>query len=122
MSGHRVPFRRTHTGSFAGDQMQRVAQQVAQAVNAQPLAGAKLIDAESGAFAGTGLAFSAGTARSIAHGLGRRAVGFFETYGLDTASAARVGLFPTAHPAGITSDTHVTVTPTSSGTCWLVVF
>lgn len=122
MAAAKVPFQRTHTGTFAGDQAQRQAQQVSQKFNGQALLGARVIDAESGAPAGSGLSFTAGTARSIAHGLGRKAVGFFEVYGVDAPSAASVRLYASAHPTGVSSATHVTVTPTASGTCFLVVY
>jgi hypothetical protein len=118
----KVAFRRVHTGTLDGDQMQRTAQRVAQVVAGQVLTGAKLLDTEANGIAGAGLSFTAGTARSIPHGLGRKAVGFFEAYGVDAPSAAHVGLRPTAHPAGITSSTHITVTAASTGTCLLVVF
>jgi hypothetical protein len=115
-------FRRVHTGTFEGDQMQRTAQRVAQQVAALTLSGAKVLDTEANGVPGSGLSFTASTARSIEHGLGRKAAGFFEVYGVDVASAGHVGLRATAHPAGITSATHITVTPAASGTCYIVVF
>lgn len=87
-----------------------------------PLFGGRLLTEEAGAVRGSGLAFTAGTPRSIPHGLGRRARGFAEVYGVDVQSAGHVGLYPTAHPAGFSSDSHVTVTPDASGTCFLWVF
>lgn len=122
MGTPRTPYRRVHTGTREGDAMQRQAQESARSSNAHPTNGARLIDTDTGGVAGAGLAFSAGTPRSIAHGLGRRAKGFFEVYGVDAPSAARVGLYATAHPSGITSDTHITLTPTSTGTCFVMVF
>jgi hypothetical protein len=104
-------FRRVHTGTFEGDQMQRTAQRVAQQVAALTLSGAKVLDTEANGVPGSGLSFTASTARSIEHGLGRQ-----------VASAGHVGLRATAHPAGITSATHITVTPAASGTCYIVVF
>jgi hypothetical protein len=115
-------FRRVHTGTFEGDQMQRTAQRVAQQVAALTLSGAKVLSTEANGVPGAGLSFTAGTARSIEHGLGRKAVGFFEVYGVDVASAGHVGLRATAHPSGVTSATHITVTPAASGTCFVVVF
>ena len=114
--------RRVITGSRVSDDAQRNGRDAVARLNASAFDGATLIDAEEGATDGSGLAFTAATARSIAHNLGRAAVGWLEVYGVDTASAAKVGLFSSAHPAGISSETHVTVTPTSTGTCFLVVF
>lgn len=102
--------------------MQRTAQQVARKAGAHPTNDARLLDTDVGGVSGKGLAFTAGTARSIAHGLGRKAKGFLEVYLADTPSAAHVQLYPTAHPSGITSATHITVTPTSTGTCAVLVF
>ena len=56
-----------------------------------PLAGGVLIDAEDGAVAGSGLAFTGGTARSIPHKLGRKARYCLEVYGADVPTAAHVG-------------------------------
>lgn len=122
MASVKSAYRREHTGTRQGDGMQRAAQEVARTVGAHPTNGARLIDTDVGGVSGAGLAFTAGTARSIAHGLGRKAKGFFEVYGADAPSAARVGLYATAHPSGITSATHITLTPTSTGTCFVLVF
>lgn len=122
MKPSRQAYEREHTGTRQGDAMQRSAQRTAQKSSAHPTNDARLLDTDVGGVAGKGLAFTAGTARSIAHGLGRKAKGFFEVYLTDTASAAHVQLYATAHPSGITSATHITVTPTSSGTCAVLVF
>lgn len=117
-----VSTERGHTGNPDLDAIWRRLRELADAVSAATVGGGRLITEESGALRGSGLAFTAGTARSIAHGLGRKAQGFVEVYGVDTPSAARVGLCPTAHPTGKTSANYVTVTPTATGTCWLLVF
>ena len=124
MTGRRTPLAtgREHSGDRKLDAVWGALRDLAKAVNDGPFAGARLITEEDGAVRGSGLAFTSGTARSIAHRLGRRARGFVEVYGADAASAAHVGLRPTAHPAGYSSDTHVTVTPAATGTCWLLVF
>ena len=122
MAGVKAAYRREHTGTRQGDAMQRQAQEVARAASAHPTHGARLIDAELDAVAGSGLSFTAGTTRSIPHGLGRKARGFVEVYGPDLPSALVVGLVPTAHPTGITSATHITVTPMQTGTCFVMVF
>lgn len=122
MAATKAAYRREHTGTRQGDGMQRSAQETARKVSAHPTNDARLIDTDVGGVSGKGLAFSAGVARSIAHGLGRKAKGFLEVYGADNASAARVGLFATAHPGGVSSSTHITVTPTSTGTCSILVF
>lgn len=94
-------------------------------VNRSALLRSRLIDTDTtpNAIAGKGLAFASGVARSIPHKLGRKARGWFETYSPGSVvSAAHVGLRPTAHPKGFSDDTHVTVTPASTGVCFLVVF
>lgn len=121
MSDKRPP-RVVYTGDRVADAAQRSAQESAVRLNGSIFAGGVLLDAEIGAPARSGLVFAAGTARSLAHGLGRRARGWIEVYAADVASAAAVGLFATANPAGLSSATHVTVTPTSSGTAFLFVF
>jgi hypothetical protein len=122
VSSGKVATQRVHTGDRVADDAQRAALDTARAWNRFPLAGAVLIDAEVGQPDGTGLAFTSGVTRSIAHGLGRKAIGFFEVYGAGTPSAAVVGLRAAAAGAGAPITTHVTVTPTSTGTCFLVVF
>lgn len=122
MAAAKVSVRRILTGDRSLDEAQRTAQDVGKGFNALAFARGVLIDAEPGKPAGTGLTFTAGTARSIAHGLGRKARGFLEVSGADAPSAAHVGLRATAHPAGVTSSTHVTVTPASSGVAFLFVF
>lgn len=117
----RLALRREQTGVRAQDVIQRERDRVATSANLSPMFGGTIISEEPGAAPSSGLAFTAGQVRSIAHGLGRRATSFLELYGPDTPSAARVGLFAVAHPSGITSDTHVTVQATSAGTCFLVV-
>lgn len=114
--------RRVHTGQRQSDDAQRSAQQVVQQVNAFPFMRGVLLDAEAGQPDGSGLSFTAATARSIVHGLGRKAMGFFEVYGADVASVGHVGLCATAHPTGVSSLTHVTVTPAATGKCFLFVF
>lgn len=122
MASAKSGFRRVHTGTREGDAMQRQAQETARAANAHPTNGARLIDTDVGGVAGKGLTFSSGVPRSIPHGLGRKATGFIEAYGVDVPSPSRVGLFPSAHPGGITSDTHITVTADLDGTCFILVF
>lgn len=118
----KAPIRRVHTGDRTLDEAQRTAQDAAAKLNALPFSNGVYLTAEEGKPAYTGLQFTASTARSIKHGLGRKAMGFMELYGVDLTSAARVGLFPTAAPSGVSSATHITVTPTSTGSCFLFVF
>lgn len=113
---------REHTGDRQLDAIQRRLNEVIHYLQAAPLMGAQMISEESGAIAGSGLAFASGVARSIPHKLGRRAKGFLEVYGADLAGTVRVGLFASAHPTGTTSATHITVTPTWTGVCWVLVF
>ncbi len=93
-------------------------------VNKSPLLRGRLLDTDvtSNALAGKGIAFTGGTAKSIPHKLGRAALGFFEVCSPANPSAAHVGLSATAHPSGITSATHITVTPASTGTTFVWVF
>lgn len=113
---------REHTGDPQIDAIWRRISEVIAALNAGPFASGRLLTEETNAIKGSGLVFSAGVTRSIPHGLGRRAQGFVETYGADVASAAHVGLRATAHPSGKTSEQYVTLTPTASGRCLLMVF
>lgn len=109
----KAPVRSEHTGTRIGDSAQRSGQDAARRLNAQIFDGGKLISS---------VVFAAGTPQSIPHGLGRKAVGWIEVYGVDTPSSAHVGLFASAPASGITSATYVTVTPTNSGTCSLFVY
>lgn len=122
MVNPKLPVRRVHTGDRVQDEAQRAAQELTRKVNASPLGSGVLLHAEVGRPDRTGLAFVAGTARSIAHGLGRRVVGFLEVGAVDLPSAGHVGLYATAHPPGVSSATHITVTPASSGTAFVLVF
>jgi len=124
MTARRTPLAtgREHSGNRQSDAVWGAIEQLAKAINDGPFAGGRLITEEDGGVRGSGLTFTSGAARSLPHRLGRRARGFVEVYGADVPSAAHVGLRATAHPAGTTSDTHVTVTPTDTGTCWLLVF
>lgn len=114
--------RRVFTGNRLIDEAQLNGRDATRRLNEAVFADGVLLDTEIGAVEGTGLSFSAGVTRSIAHGLGRRAQGWIEVYGVGVPSAAHVGLFSAAHPSPLTSDTHVTVTPTSTGTCALFVY
>lgn len=117
-------LQRQFTGDKKVDDVWQQLQAVVDALNAAALPDGRLIDTDTTptAVPGKGLAFTIGTARSIPHKLGRKARGFIEVYGADVPSAARVDLRSTGHPTGITSDTHVTVTPAASGSCFLWVF
>ncbi len=113
---------REHTGDRQMEQIWRQLDAVAHIVSGHPFINGRLITEEDRAVAGSGLAFVSGVARSIAHKLGRRARGFLEIYAADVPSAGHVGLYPTAHPTGASSATHVTVTPAATGACFLWVF
>lgn len=122
MSNDKTPARSVFTGNRLIDEAQKNGRDAVNRQNRAIFSGGVLLDTEDGAVAGAGLSFSSGVARSIRHGLGRKARGFIEVYGVDIPSAANVGLFASAHPAPLTSDTHVTVTPTNTGTCCLFVY
>lgn len=117
-----IPVRRVYTGDRTLDEAQRTGQDAAQKFNNSIFNGGVLLSSEEGKPPKTGLLFTVAVARSIKHGLGRKAVGFYEVYGADLPSAAYVGLRATAHPNGISSATHVTITPASTGTCFLFIF
>lgn len=114
--------RRIFTGDRLIDEAQLNGRDATRRLNAAVFNGGVLLDAEDGAVEGTGLVFSAGVTRSIAHRLGRRATGWIEVYDPDVPSAAHVGLYAAAQPSPLTSETHITVTPTSTGTCCLFVY
>lgn len=117
-----VSTERGHTGNPELDAIWRRVRELAEAVSSAPFAGGRLLTEDEGARRFSGLAFSTGVARSISHRLGRRARGFVEVYAADVPSGQHVGLYATAHPSGFTSEHYVTVTPTGTGTCWLLVF
>lgn len=118
----KLAIRRVHTGDRVLDDAQRLATDAAKRLNSGVFSTGVLISEEPGAVKGSGLSFSSGVARSIAHKLGRKAIGFLEVYAVDVPTVVHVGLFPSAHPSGVTSATHVTVTASWSGTCYLFVF
>ena len=122
MASAKPAFRREPTGTAEGDRAQLLAQEQQRNARLNPLTDARLIDAEANAVPGSGLVFVAGVARSIQHGLGRASVGWIESYATDVPSAAHVGLRATAHPATVSSKTHVTVTPAASGVCYLIIY
>lgn len=113
---------RDHTGNRQIDSIQRRLNEVVHYLQSSPFAGAQLLTEEAGSVSGSGLEFASGVTRSIPHKLGRKAKGFLEVYGSDVPTTVRVGLFASAHPIGTTSATHITVTPTWTGKCWVMVF
>jgi hypothetical protein len=113
---------REHTGDRQTDAIWTALNSLADALSGSPFVRGRLLTEEEGAPPGSGLAFVSGTARSLPHGLGRRARGFLELYPAAVQSAARVGLYSRTAPAGVSVDTHVTLRPTSTGTCWIWVF
>jgi hypothetical protein len=113
---------RQHTGDRQGDDVWRELRAIMDTVNGSPMIAGRLITEEEDGVPGTGLSFTGGTPRSIAHRLGRKARGFVEVYGADVPSSGHVGLRATAHPTGTTSETHITATSSDDGVCWLWVF
>lgn len=109
----KTPARRVFTGDRQIDEVQRNGRDATRRLNDSVFDGGELIE---------NVAFVSGVAQSLVHGLGRRATGWIEVYDPDVPSATHVGLFTTAHPSPLTSDTHVTVTPTNTGTCSLFVY
>lgn len=116
-----LPARRVHTGDRLLDDAQLSAQESARRLNGQVLGRGVLIHAELGQPDYSGLSFTISVARTIAHGLGRKAIGWFEVYGPDLNSA-RVGLRPTSYPSGLSSATHVSVLPAATGKAFLFIF
>jgi hypothetical protein len=119
MSRTGVAVERVQTGDPTVDAIWRRIRELADTINAIP--SGRLLTEEDGAVRGSGLSFTSGIARSIPHGLGRRAKGFIEVQSNDAPSVAQVGLRATKHPNGKTSSDYVTVTPTNTGTCYLLV-
>lgn len=122
MSRPLVSAGRDHTGDERMDRLWRAVREIERQVNASPMTRGRLITEEPDAIEGSGLVFTSAVVRAIPHALGRKVRGFIEVYGPDTPSAGVVGLRPVAHIANVTSDTHVTVRPTATGTCFLWVF
>ena len=107
------------------DRLQLRVQALEKASNGNPLviSGGVLLTEEPGAVKRSGIVFVGGTQRSIPHGLGRKAVGFFEVCAADVASANNCRLHTAASTSSaVTSSTHITVMPTNSGNVFLFVF
>jgi hypothetical protein len=119
-----VATERGHTGDPNIDAIWRRLKEITEQMNASPFIGGRLITQEMGTdvLPGSGLLFTATVARSIPHGLGRKARGFLEVYGPDVPSGAFVRLHPTTHPTGKTSEKYITVTPSATGTCFVWVY
>lgn len=115
---------REHTGDRQTDEVWGRLGALARVVNGSPFVNGRLITEEDyiHAVPRSGLEFYAGVARSIPHRLGRKASGFIEVYGVDLVSDQHVGLRPVAHPDGFSSETHISVLPTSDGWAWVWVF
>ena len=116
------PARRVFTGDLTADRAQQNGTDAQRRLNDSIFAGGVVIDAEAGQPAGTGLSFVAGTARTFAHGLGKKARFVLELNGVDLPSPSVVGLRVVAMPSGVSSKTHVTVMPTYTGITCLAVF
>lgn len=113
---------RGYTGDRQLDELWERINTVVRFLNVCPLASGRLLMEEPGAPLGSGLTFAPGTARSIPHGLGRKARGFFEVAAADVPTSSLVGLYAVAHPPGITSETHVSMMPGAVGICFVWVF
>lgn len=68
-----------------------------------------------------GIACTAGTAQSIAHGLGRPALGFIEVCPAHIASSASPAL-RASYASTTNLSREIRFTPGNSGTCWIWVF
>lgn len=123
MANPKVPLQNVQTGDRVANDAQKLARAAAEAINAFPLLGAKLLDTEPGAVvAHSGLTFATGVPRAIAHGLNRKFTGWIEVYLADVASATFVGLFASAPLPGTSSLAHVNVTPLNTGKCAILVW
>ncbi len=118
----RVVPGREHTGDRQTDELWRQIGALAALVNASPFLSGRLITEEDDGVPFSGLRFTGGTPRAIAHRLGRRSRGFIEVYGTDVPSSNAVRLRAVEHINGVTSLTHITVHPLSTGACWIWVF
>lgn len=116
------PSRQVFTGDFTQDRIQQNGKDAQQRLNRSIFAGGTVIDAEPGQPAGTGLKFTAGVARTLAHGLGKKATYVMELPLADIPSAASLGIRVTSQPNGVDSRTHVTVTAANTGTAALAIF
>lgn len=113
---------RQPSGESANDPVWRRIRDIIRAINNSIILPGILLTEELGARTNTGLAFVAATPRTIAHRLGRKAVGFIEIQGADLPSPSIVGLAATAFPSGFSSDSYISVTPANTGTCFVWVF
>jgi hypothetical protein len=117
----KIAASRQHTGNRLVDALWSALREVTTALALSPLVGGRLLHAEPGQPDYSGLSFTGGQSRVIAHKLGRKARFFIELYGVDVASANRVNLRPVAFPTNVDSDSHISVMPQNSGSCFVVV-
>lgn len=122
MSRSQLVDARQPDGVSANDPIWNRLREIIRAINGSRVVDGRMLDTELREPDGSGLLFTAGQTRSIPHKLGRRARGWLEIYLPDVASAAHVGLFAVAHPAGVSSEHYVTVKATSAGRCAIWVF
>lgn len=110
---------REHTGDRQTDEIWRRLGQIAEFLNGNPFLNGRLISEEHDAETGSGLAFTAGTTRTIPHRLGRPARGFLECYPADVPSAAHCGLRPVAYVGSATPERFLSVQAASTGVCFI---
>lgn len=113
---------RAPSGTAALDPLWTRLREIISFINGSRILHGRLLTEEPGAVEGSGLAFSAGVARTIPHGLGRRAIGFLEVCGPDLSASGGCGLTATDHPPGCTSDHYVTIFPDATGRTFVWVF
>lgn len=104
MSGSRIAPRNVFTGSFAGEQSQRTAAQVAQKLGACPFCTGILLRAQTVTTA----------AKTYSHGLGRRPQGCLV---LNATVATSVGI-PAAQTVDVTKQISMTASAAATADLW----
>lgn len=112
---------RPPNGVSDNDPMWLRLREVIETINNSALSRGRLITAEEGQPAGSGLVFQSSVARSIPHKLGRKAFGFLEITAADLHSGD-LSIEATTFPAGQTSEHFVSVVSGADGRCFLWVF
>lgn len=110
-------------GTSANDPIWRRLREIVRAINNSTMLPGRLITEDDGAEKNSGVAFVASSPnpKTIAHKLGRKAIGFVEIQGADLKSG-NVGLAAAEFPKGMSSEHHISITPARDGRCFIWVF
>lgn len=113
-----VPLART--GDLVVDDQARRLATAVRAAGSSELADARLLTTDTDG--SDGLAFTAGTARNIDHGLGRTIRGVLEVLRPSDAAGARPNLSAAHSPTAVDLAKQVRLVSATTGRCYLLVF